>query len=71
MKKNKNALFKSGVKDDKVYFEIWNGEETKRIVDGHLTPKQAYDIGMSLVDSALKQGYSPLAQVGIEPTENM
>ncbi len=55
----KGSIWKTGTKDDSVYFELWNGDDTQKIVDGDLSPEQAYNIGKSLVSNALRQGYEP------------
>lgn len=57
--KFKGSIWKTGIKDDSVYFEIWNGADTARFVDGELSPEMAYNIGKSLMDNAIKQGYVP------------
>lgn len=53
----KGSIWKTGTKDDMVYFEIWNGDNTMKIIDGDLLPEQAYNIGHLLIDNAIKQGY--------------
>lgn len=56
----KDAIFKIGTKDGKVYFELWNADDTARIVDaGELTPETAYNIGKAFMDKAIEQGYKP------------
>lgn len=55
----KGSIWKTGTKDDKVYFELWNGDNTAKIVDGDLLPEQAYNIGKSLMDNAILQGFMP------------
>lgn len=59
MTRTKGSIWKTGTKDDKVYFELWNGDDTRKMVDGDLLPEQAYNIGKSLIDNAIKQGYDP------------
>ncbi|TDZ92107.1 hypothetical protein [Mycobacteroides salmoniphilum] len=58
--KIKGSIWKTGTKDGAyVYFELWNGDDTQKVVDGDLTPQQAYNIGKSMVGNALKLGYEP------------
>lgn len=49
-----SATWTSGIKDDKVYIEIWNG--ATRILDANLDPEHAYRLGALLMDNARKQG---------------
>lgn len=42
-----------------MYFEFWNNEDTVKFVDGDLQAEQAYHIGKSFMDNAIKQGYRP------------
>lgn len=59
MKRIKGSIWKTGTKDANVYFELWSGDDTQKIADGDLSPEQAYNIGKSLMDNAIKQGYTP------------
>lgn len=60
MHRSKGSIWKTGTKnDDLVYFELWNGDDTIKVVDGDLTPEQAYNIGKALMNHAIKQGYDP------------
>lgn len=49
-----SATWTSGIRDDKVYIEIWDGET--RILDANLNPEHARQLGELLIDNARKQG---------------
>ena len=53
----KGSIWKTGIKDRKVYVELWNYEDTQRLVDAELSPEQAYNIGRNLINLAIEQGY--------------
>lgn len=55
--KVRGAIVKVGAKDRDVYFEIWDSEDTNRVVDTTFSPEVAYAIGKGLVDNAIRQGY--------------
>lgn len=55
----RGAIWKMGTKDAKVYVELWDHDDTRKLVDTELSPDQAYDIGKSLMDFAIKQGHEP------------
>lgn len=57
--KFEGPIWKTGTKDGSVYFEIWTCDNITRLVDGDLLPEVAYNIGKSLMDNAIKQGYVP------------
>lgn len=53
----RGSIWKIGTKDNKVYMEMWDADDTTRVLDGELSPDEAYGIGKSLMDNAIKQGY--------------
>lgn len=54
-----NPLWKTGIKDSRIYFEFWTEDEAQRLFDGTVSPEVAYLIGKRMVDNAICLGYQP------------
>lgn len=54
MSRIKGSNWKTGVKDEWVYIEVWNGDNTFRVLDGTFSPEQARGLANSLIAAADK-----------------